>query len=256
MLICSSQRPLGSHPGNYPESVSIFVHYYRVIRAALAMRARPAFSMAKVPMRPDFSRSRMLAWGVSFALAGAAATAGANGLSDLLNQKDLTPDGLARVVADFAFEIGPNLVAPETFLERKRGDCADYSNLASTVLTHHGYTTKLVVVMMARQTHVVCYVKEAGGFLDYNHRADANPVIASDGSLEDIAGKVAGDFRSDWQMASAFRYRDGSPVYLENVFGTSSSKIRKVTPNRAAEARPAKTAEGLTASPGIQAVIN
>jgi hypothetical protein len=151
-------------------------------------------------------------------------TAHAAGLTDLLKQKDLTPERLARVFAGFAFELRPQLQEPETFLQRKSGDCADYSNLASTVLTHHGYTTKMVVVMMSTQTHVVCYVKEAGGFLDYNHRADAHPVIASDGSLEDIAGKVAGDFRSQWHMASAFRFRSGSPVYLDSVFPTVNSK--------------------------------
>jgi hypothetical protein len=120
------------------------------------------------------------------------------------------------------------LQAPETFLQRKCGDCADFANLASLVLTHGGYTTKLVVVMMSKQTHVVCYVKEAGGFLDYNHRSDAHPVIASDGSLEDIADKVASDFRAQWQMTSAIRYCKNSPVYLDSVFATGSSPARKV----------------------------
>jgi GH24 family phage-related lysozyme (muramidase) len=53
----------------------------------------------------------------------------------LLFQKDLTPEGLARVFADFTFELGPQVQEPETFLRRKRGDCADFSNLASAVLT-------------------------------------------------------------------------------------------------------------------------
>jgi hypothetical protein len=66
--------------------------------------------------------------------------------------------------------------------------------------------------------------------LDYNHRADAHPVIASDGSLEDIARKVAGDFRSQWRMASAFRYRSGSPVYLDSVFAMASSPGRSPRP--------------------------
>ena len=120
--------------------------------------------------------------------------------------------------------------------------------------------------MMSKQTHVVCYVKEAGGFLDYNHRADAHPVVASDGSLEDIASKVAGDFRSSWRMASAFRYRNGSPVYLDTVFPGESTtpasgqlaKNRATMPAKAAS--PGKTAnpsEERTTSPvGIQAVIN
>jgi hypothetical protein len=214
-------------------------------------------------MRGAFSRARMWAWAVCCSLVWAGASAGAGGMNDLLNQKDLTPEGLAHVFADFAFQIRPQVQEPETFLQRKCGDCADYSNLASDVLTHHGYTTKLVVVMMSHQTHVVCYVKEAGGFLDYNHRADTHPVIASDGSLEDIAGKVAGDFRSPWRMASAFRYRGGSPVYLDSVFPTARSAFRPVMEKRGAEARrsapPARTAgpaEASAASIGVQAVIN
>jgi hypothetical protein len=172
------------------------------------MGRRPAFSMAHLPMR----------WAAALALLGVVTTASAGGLNDLVNRKDLTPERLARVVADFAFELAPQVQEPETFLQRKRGDCADFANLASVVLNRRGYTTKLVVVMMSKQTHVVCYVKEAGGFLDYNHRADSHPIIESNGSLEDIAGKVASFFRSDWQMASAFRYRSGSPVYLDSVF--------------------------------------
>ena len=172
------------------------------------------------------SRGLMCAWAVCFGLVGGAATAGAGRLDDLLTQKDLTPEGLVRVFADFAFELKPQLQEPESFLLLKRGDCADFSNLASTVLTHHGYTTKLVVVMMTNQAHVVCYVKEAGGFLDFNHRGDLHPVIASNGSLEDIAGKVAGDFRSEWLMASVFFYRCGSPVYLDISFATESQPAR------------------------------
>jgi len=166
---------------------------------------------------------------VCLALIGAVVAASAGGLDDLLGQKDLTPESLAHGFAHFAFELAPQLQEPETFLQRHKGDCADYSNLASTVLNHRGYTTKMVVVMMAQQTHVVCFVKEAGGFLDYNHRADEHPLIPSDGSLEDIANKVARDFRSQWRMASAFHYRSGAPVYLDSVFATAASDARATT---------------------------
>jgi hypothetical protein len=266
MLIYSSSRPLGSHPGNRPESSSVILHYYRLIVATLATGPRPALSMAALPIRRSPKRPpQARRWAVCFALVCAVATAGAAGLNDLLNQKDLTPEGLAHGFADFAFELAPEVQEPEAFLQRKRGDCADYSNLASTVLTRHGYTTKLVVVMMSKQTHVVCYVKEAGGFLDYNHRADAHPLIASDGSLEDIAGKVAGDFRSQWRMASAFRYHSGSPVYLDSVFATGQERpaARKVVKNAVAEVKPlsfpAKTAApaaSLANEVGVQAMIN
>jgi hypothetical protein len=182
------------------------------------MGRRPALRVLELPIRRTAAKARLSVWVAAVGMLCAVATAGAVSLDDLLNRKDLTPEGLARVIAHFDFELAPTVQAPDTFLQRKRGDCADFSNLAYTVLKQHGYTAKLVVVMMSNETHVVCFVKEAGGFLDYNHRADQHPIIPSDGSLEDIAGKVAGDFRSHWHMASAFRYRGTSPVYLDTVF--------------------------------------
>jgi hypothetical protein len=226
--------------------------------ATLAMGRRPACSPANLPVRRVPSSARFLAWATCVIFVCAVAAAGAAGLDDLLNQKDLTPEGLARVFANFDFELAARVQEPETFLQRKRGDCADFSNLASTVLSKRGYTTKLVVVMMAKQTHVVCYVKEAGGFLDYNHRADSHPVMASDGSLEDIAGKVAGDFRSQWRMASVFRYRGGAPVFLDTVFPTGRS-LRSAVTVRAPKDRVTKPAKATTpagtSSPALEATV-
>jgi hypothetical protein len=177
-------------------------------------------------------------------------------LNELLNQRDLTPEGLAHVIAGFDFDLTPQVQEPEQFLRRKRGDCADFSNLASTILSHRGYTTKMVVVMMSKQTHVVCYVKEAGGFLDFNHRADSHPVIASDGSLEDIADKVARDFRSQWRMASAFRYHESSPVYLDSVFARGSSAVEERTAKNRVADKPESRTERPPAPVAVQAVIN
>src|SRR5438552_2565270 len=101
------------------------------------------------------------------------ATARAGALTALSEQKDLTPEKLVRSFASFTFELNAELQDAEIFLQRKRGDCDDFANLASRLLTERGYKTKLVSVMMDQQTHVVCYVQEARGFLDFNHRADA-----------------------------------------------------------------------------------
>jgi hypothetical protein len=259
MLMCSSPQPLGSRPGNCPDSATLLARYYRRISASFAIGSAPALSMANLPSR--FLRKKWLK-AMCLALVCAAATVRAASLNDLLEQKDLTPQGLAHVISDFSFELTPRLQEADSFLQRKRGDCADFANLASLVLSRRGYTTKLVVVMMSKQTHVVCFIKEAGGFLDYNHRADVNPVIASDGSLEDIAEKVAGDFRSDWRMASYFRYRESSPVYLDSVFATASSSKHSAGPRQNGEANatfPAKSAgpaQASTSLVGVQAMIN
>lgn len=149
---------------------------------------------------------------------GAVVHADAVSASSLAGQMELTPESLIRSFAGFAFELSEQPQDADIFLQRKRGDCDDFASLASRLLTERGYKTKLVAVMMEQQTHIVCYVTEARGFLDFNHRADAHPIIKSDGSLADIAQKVAGDFRSRWQMASEFKYENKKPVYLDNVF--------------------------------------
>jgi len=149
---------------------------------------------------------------------GFCAGAYAGALDALAGQKDLTPENLIRSFAGFTYELNAEPQDAETFLQRKRGDCDDFANLASRLLTDRGYKTRLVAVMLEHQTHVVCYVEEGRGFLDFNHRADAQPIIKSDGSLEDIAQKVAGDFRSHWRTASEIRYTNKVPVYLEIVF--------------------------------------
>jgi hypothetical protein len=174
-------------------------------------------------------------WHGSFvALAGLIATgfctaAHAGAESDLAGQTDLTPENLIRSFAGFKFELSAQPQDAETFLQRKRGDCDDFAALASRLLAERGYKTKVVVVMMNQQTHVVCYVKEAHGFLDFNHRADAQPIIESNGSLEDIAEKVAGDFRAPWHMASEIKYENKAPVYLEVVFPSVAAAKKPVT---------------------------
>lgn len=159
---------------------------------------------------------------VCLILTGFSVAAHPGALGALAGQSDLTPENLIRSFAGFTFELSAQPQDAETFLQRKRGDCDDFASLASRLLADRGYKTKLIVVMLEQQTHVVCYVKEAHGFLDFNHRSDAHPIIKSDGSLEDIAQKVAGDFRSRWQMASEFRYENKLPVYLEIVFPSAA----------------------------------
>jgi hypothetical protein len=158
----------------------------------------------------------LFALSLTAALFPAALRAGA--LSDLKDRKDLTPENFIRSFADFQFELGERVQDPESFLQSKRGDCDDFASLAAAVLKERGYNTKIVVIMMNGATHVVCYVKESHGYLDFNHRADAQPVIASDGSLEDIAQKTATYFRLGWYMASEVRYEKKSPVFLASVF--------------------------------------
>ncbi|MCZ7640321.1 MAG: hypothetical protein M5U12_32235 [Verrucomicrobia bacterium] len=173
----------------------------------------------------------------------------------LREDRDLTPAGLLQHFAGFGFELGETLQDAETFLRRRRGDCDDFASLASQVLTERGWHPKLVVVMMERQTHVVCYVQEAKGFLDYNRRAVPDPVVASDGSLEDIAAKVATAFRSEWWMASEFAYRDQATVFLDNAF--PSAVVAKVPVESRAETEVASSSAPVAApaTPKVEAAV-
>lgn len=185
------------------------------------MGLAPSWPSANRPRRRWRPARNFLRAIVLVAVATASATR-AGELAALEGRKDLTPEKLLRYFSDFTFELGDQVQDPETFLRRKRGDCDDFARLASLVLSERGYHTKLVVIMMEEQTHVVCYVKEAGGFLDFNHRADAHPIVRSDGSLEDIAAKTAAYFREPWRMVSEFRYQDNAPVFVNVILPKAS----------------------------------
>lgn len=125
-------------------------------------------------------------------------------LQELRNEKDLTPARLMSYFRDFSFKLGEDLQSPDAFLAARSGDCDDFASLAAQVLREKHYTTRLVAVFMAGQTHVVCYVKEAGCYLDYNCRAQASPLQPTDGTLKDIANKVSACFRTTWRSVAEF----------------------------------------------------
>jgi len=183
-------------------------------------------------------------WFILLGLALGISVSRASLVAELTAQKELTPESLLRHFADFSFELSDEVQEPETFLQRKRGDCDDFAQLAAEVLTRRGYKAKLVVVMMEGQTHVVCYVAEAHGFLDFNFRAAAKPVMESDGSLEDVAEKVAAYFHSKWHMASEVRYQDRRAVYVDSAFPT-----RAIAKSTDAKSAPPKTTAELATPP-------
>ena len=139
-------------------------------------------------------------------------------VDQLRDDPNLTPERFARYFRDFAFKFGDTRQAPEDFLALRSGDCEDYASLAAEVLRRRTYTTKLIAVFMDGQTHVVCYVQEAHCYLDYNRRAEPAPLQATDGTLEDMAGKVAASFRTDWRYAAEFTYCGDCPRFGRIAF--------------------------------------
>lgn len=139
-------------------------------------------------------------------------------LQDLLNAPSLTPEAFAQHFADFQFELREKVQSPEVFLANKRGDCDDFAVLASDVLKLKGYTPRLVVVFMPKDIHVVCYIEETKSFLDFNRRNLSAPTVPSDGSLPDIADKVAKSFRSKWHCVSEFTFKNGARQFVFTDF--------------------------------------
>lgn len=135
--------------------------------------------------------------------------AGAVTLDELRADVALTPEKFAAHFTNFEFRLREKVQRPEVFLANGNGDCDDYATLAADVLREKGYTPRLVVIYMPKDTHVVCYIAETKSYLDFNVRDTAQATVASDGSLDDIAEKVAKSFQSSWHCVSEFTYQNG-----------------------------------------------
>jgi hypothetical protein len=159
-----------------------------------------------------------LAWVAALVILVSGERAGAVTLAELRADPNLTPERLIAHFADFKFELSRQVRQPEAFLASRCGDCDDFATLAADLLREKGYATRLVVVYMAHDVHVVCYVAESNGYLDYNRRKDAAPLVKCKGDLAAIAGSVAQSFRASWRSASEFTCRDGQRHFVSTVF--------------------------------------
>lgn len=139
-------------------------------------------------------------------------------MEQLRTDADLTPERFIRLFADFEFKLGEERQSPETFLAKRCGDCDDFACLAAQILGERKYTTRLVAVFMKEQTHVVCYVEEAHGYLDYNRRKECSPLQTTGGALKEIATAVAASFRTPWLYASEFTYDGRAPRFGAILF--------------------------------------
>ena len=139
-------------------------------------------------------------------------------VDQLRNDPNLTPERFMGYFRDFEFKLGDSRQAPKDFLAARSGDCDDFACLADEVLREKRYTTKLVAVFMKGQTHVVCYVDEIHGYLDYNLRKETSAIQLASGELEDIADKVSAYFRNPWRSASEFKYEADQPRFGRVVF--------------------------------------
>jgi hypothetical protein len=128
---------------------------------------------------------------------------------ELQNDKTLTPESLMHRFSRFKFRLTADLQPHDQFLASETGDCDDFATLAADVLKEKGFTTRLIAVHMEKQFHVVCYVEEVNAYLDYNNRKKESPLVQTDGSLQDIANKVAHSFGTKWASVAEFVYKAG-----------------------------------------------
>ena len=146
-------------------------------------------------------------------------------VQELRENPHLTPERFAEYFANFKFELREELQPRDQFLKSEAGDCDDFATLAADVLREKGYTTRLVVVFMKNDTHVVCYVKETGAFLDYNLRRNpTGRTVPANGQLSDIASKVARLFHSSWNCVSEFTYAGGERKFILTDFPQVAGK--------------------------------
>jgi hypothetical protein len=142
---------------------------------------------------------------------------GAVTLQELRSDPDLTPKRLMSKFSRFKFELHGEVQSPEVFLATERGDCDDFATLAAMVLREKGFTTRLITVRMPGLTHVVCYVTEAGSYLDYNNRIYMRSLVKAKPEINDIADKVAKSLDSSWTTASEFIYTNQVKVLVSTV---------------------------------------
>jgi hypothetical protein len=139
-------------------------------------------------------------------------------LAELRADPNLTPDRLMAHFADFKFELSRQVRQPESFLASRSGDCDEFATPAADLLREKGYSTRLVVVYLPHDVHVVCYVAETSSYLDYNRRKQASPLVKCDRDLASIAASVARSFRSPWRSVSEFTFCNGAKRFVATAF--------------------------------------
>lgn len=126
-----------------------------------------------------------------------------------LRAAPITPANFSSYFSNFRFFFRTDVQDPADFLASQSGDCDDFSTLAAAELAARGYTPRLLSVRMKKEVHVICYVEEAKGYLDYNLRASGG-LVPCGADLSQIADSVAKSFRNaKWTSVSEFTYGDG-----------------------------------------------
>ena len=167
--------------------------------------------------------SLLISLTVAACAAFSALDARAVSLDELHNDATLTPQTFAQYFSHFRFAFHSDVQKPEDFLHAEAGDCDDYSILAASELAARGYHPRLVAVRLKGLVHVVCYVAEANGYLDYNKRSRGSGLVMCGGDLQQVADSVAKSFKTNWHSVSEFTYSDGLKRLVSTVVAKNPS---------------------------------
>lgn len=159
-------------------------------------------------------------------------------LDDLRKDPKLTPQRFARYFADFDYEYREPIKPPDEFLAERKGDCDDYATLAYGLLGEKGHHVHLVIVRMPGINHVVCYVDEIKGYLDYNLRIYSKRTNSCKRSLRKIAEEVADSMSANWTSASEFTYLDGVKYLVSTITKANPAAVLKVETIKVPEGHP------------------
>jgi hypothetical protein len=163
--------------------------------------------------RPSYRAALTATMIFASALVGAHAVS----LDDLRSDEHLTPETFASYFSNFEFKFRADVQDAATFLSTRCGDCDDYGAIASLILKEKGYTPRLIAIRMPGMVHVVCYVEEMHGYLDYNLRHGPVRKVTCDNNLREVAKKVAKSFKNQWASASEFTFDNGQKRLVATV---------------------------------------
>jgi hypothetical protein len=151
------------------------------------------------------------------------------GLKELEAEPNLTPAHFADLFRDFSYDYSPYIQAPDAFLRNRAGDCDDYAVLANHILSRQGFQTRVIRVELVgtRINHVICYVAEKKGYLDFNNRKYSFNLERSGASLRQIASKVADSFERNWSTVTEYTYS-----YVEGRHRTVYTVVKTESPER------------------------
>lgn len=142
----------------------------------------------------------------------------------------LNPSDFGRLFARFRYEFGAEVRPAEIFLRTGAGDCDDFAVLAAGVFREQGARAVLYSIRLPGETHVICHLPDAGGYLDFNRRADPDPFARCASDPVEIAASVAGDFGRPWLSISEFVFEGGRKWQVRRLERTEIASAKEGIP--------------------------